>query len=64
MTDEIKNKLFQLDVDVRSSGTSGEQGTGLGLLLCKEFIEKNKGTINVESVKDSGSTFTFTLPIS
>lgn len=64
ISDEIKNKLFQLDVDVRSSGTSGEQGTGLGLLLCKEFVEKNKGTINVESKKNSGSTFTFTLPIS
>lgn len=40
-----------------------EKGTGLGLMLCKEFIEKNAGTITVESTYEQGSTFKFTLPL-
>lgn len=43
-------------------GTANEKGSGLGLLLCKDFIEKNKGTIWVESIENEGSTFSFTLP--
>jgi signal transduction histidine kinase len=39
-----------------------ERGSGLGLVLCREFIEKNKGTIRVESEPGKGSTFIFTLP--
>lgn len=46
-----------------TKGTMDEKGTGLGLMLCKEFIEKNAGTITVESTYEQGSTFKFTLPL-
>lgn len=56
--------LFCLDEKVTSSkGTANEKGTGLGLILCKEFVEKNGGTIAVESKIGEGSTFSFTLPV-
>ena len=42
-------------------GTAGEKGSGLGLMLCREFIEKNSGTLAIESQQDAGSTFTFCL---
>jgi signal transduction histidine kinase len=57
-------KLFKLgEKHISSQGTSGEVGTGLGLILCKEFIEKSGGKISVESEVDKGTTFTFTLPV-
>jgi signal transduction histidine kinase len=46
-----------------SNGTSNESGTGLGLMLCKEFLIKNDGTIAVKSQEGKGSRFTFTLPV-
>ena len=55
-------KLFCIDCNVVSYGTEGEQGTGLGLILCKEFVEKNSGMIRVESEVGVGSTFTISLP--
>ncbi|MCW3788896.1 transporter substrate-binding domain-containing protein [Plebeiibacterium sediminum] len=61
MTKEMTSKLFKLGEDISSSGTMGERGTGLGLLLCKEFIDLNKGKIGVESQLGIGSTFWFTL---
>jgi len=58
--DDLKN-LFRIDNQKTTTGTSGEKGTGLGLLLCKEFIEKNQGTLHAESTPGKGSTFTFSL---
>jgi hypothetical protein len=62
MNSDTISKLFKLDQKISHSGTEGEPSTGLGLLLCKEFIEKHKGTIWVESQEDIGSTFYFNLP--
>ena len=59
---ETQDKLFKIDQHVTTDGTSEEKGSGLGLILCKEFIEKNGGTIWVESEINKGSAFIFTLP--
>jgi hypothetical protein len=62
MSSEDIGKLFKLDVKLRSAGTEGEQSTGLGLLLCKEFVERMGGKIWVESEEGIGSSFLFSLP--
>lgn len=59
---ENLERLFKIDGGLSTTGTNHEKGTGLGLILCKEFVEKNKGTILVESTPGKGSVFTFTLP--
>lgn len=56
-------KLFKIEEQVTNVGTKKEKGSGLGLILCKEFIEKNNGEITVVSKKGEGSTFSFTLPL-
>ena len=56
------NKLFKIDESASMKGTADEKGTGLGLIICKEFISKHSGTINVESQKGKGSEFTFSIP--
>ncbi len=64
MSEEIRSNLFKIDTTVTTPGTAHEMGSGLGLILCKEFAEKNGGRIWVESEIGKGSTFTFTVPIS
>lgn len=63
MNESVRNNLFKLDATHSTSGTENEAGSGLGLMLCKEFIEKNGGTFRVESEENVGSKFIFTLPI-
>ena len=62
MSRELQEKLFRIDQNVSRKGTEGESSSGLGLLLCKEFIEKNGGRIWVESEPGKGSVFSFTTP--
>lgn len=59
--DELE-KLFKLDGGVKKSGTNDERGTGLGLILCKEFLDYHQGEIHVESSLNVGSTFHFSIP--
>ncbi|MEQ8362085.1 MAG: tetratricopeptide repeat-containing sensor histidine kinase [Cyclobacteriaceae bacterium] len=64
MDDEVREKLFSLEGAVSREGTSGERGTGLGLLLVKSFVEKNGGSLSVSSTKNRGSQFVVQLPSS
>jgi two-component system sensor histidine kinase/response regulator len=63
MSEKLLNNLFLVEKKSAVPGTNKEMGTGLGLVLCKEFIHKHNGSIRVESCLDLGSTFTITLPI-
>jgi PAS domain S-box-containing protein len=59
---ENQKNLFRIDEQFRRDGTANEKGTGLGLILCEEFIEKNSGVLWVESEEGKGSRFSFTVP--
>jgi len=59
---ENLEKLFRIDVNFTLKGTDDEEGTGLGLILCKEFITRNKGEISVKSTFGKGSEFSFGIP--
>jgi len=64
LTDEDVEKLFRIDIKNTSIGSGNkEKGTGIGLIICKEFVEKNGGQIKVNSKKGKGSKFCFTVPI-
>jgi signal transduction histidine kinase len=63
MSEITKAELFRIDANVSTPGTENEKGTGLGLFLCKEFVEKHGGKIWAESQWGNGSVFKFTLPL-
>jgi two-component system sensor histidine kinase/response regulator len=60
--EKIQSLLFNVNEQISTTGTSGEKGSGLGLILCKEFVEKHGGTIHIESQEGFGSIVTFVLP--
>ena len=62
MTEDMQDKLFQMEKYKSTKGTANEEGSGLGLLLCKEFVDRHGGRIWVESELEKGSEFKFTLP--
>jgi signal transduction histidine kinase len=59
---DLIDKLFVVTDITSQGGTLGEKGTGLGLILCADFIERHKGRIWVESKEKEGSTFYFSIP--
>ncbi len=63
MSREDRQKLFRIDIKHSEVGTAGERGTGLGLILCKELVEQNDGTIRVESELGKGTSFIFSVPV-
>lgn len=62
MTAEQLDKLFKINTHFTTPGTRNEKGAGLGLLLCKEFVEANRGSVAVTSEPGNGSVFSVTLP--
>ncbi len=63
ITPEILSKIFKIESKYTKKGTEMERGTGLGLILCKEFVEKHEGHIRVETEPGKGSAFTIALPL-
>ena len=61
ISEEDQKKLFRIDKHYTTPGLSNEKGSGLGLILCKEFVEKNNGTIEIVSVPNKGTNISFTL---
>jgi signal transduction histidine kinase/ligand-binding sensor domain-containing protein len=63
MSTQKVSTLFNISTNTSTRGTEGEKGTGLGLILCADFIAKHKGKIWVESQEGDGSTFSFSIPV-
>jgi signal transduction histidine kinase len=63
MAPEVVDSLLDFETSRSTPGTNNESGTGLGLKLCKEFIDKNQGTLHIHSEENNGSEFKVTLPI-
>jgi len=63
MSKVVQNNLFKFNESVTKRGTRGEKGTGLGLFLCKEFIEENNGSLVIRSRKNIGTEVVFSLPV-
>ncbi len=63
MSEKDIKRLFRIDESISRTGTGGEKGSGLGLILCKEMIERHGGTVSVESVVGAGTTFSVRLPV-
>ncbi|MCW3110463.1 MAG: sensor signal transduction histidine kinase, partial [Segetibacter sp.] len=63
MADETVKNIREGNFLTSSFGTKGEKGAGLGLSLCKDFIEKNNGSFHINSVVNVGSNFSYTLPL-
>ncbi len=63
MTEDAIEKVFRIDSKYSTPGTNSESGSGLGLVLCRELVEKHNGKISVESQKSVGTIFSFTLPL-
>ena len=62
MTDEEIDKLINKNINFTTYGTNNEKGSGLGLMLCKDFIKLHNGELSINSKPGEGSTFSFTLP--
>lgn len=63
ISQENIDKILESTSHYSTYGTGNEKGSGLGIMICKEFIEKNNGELTIESTPDKGSTFAFTLPV-
>ena len=62
ISEECLNNLFRIDKNTSTCGTENEKGSGLGLILCKEFVERHGGKIRAQSTAGKGSKFSFTIP--
>ena len=63
MSKHLISNLFRLDIKTGREGTAGESSTGLGLIICRDFIQRHNGKLWVESEEGKGSTFFFNIPV-